>query len=703
MITFIAREMGLKQAQVKTVSELFDGGATIPFIARYRKELTGSLDEVAIAAIRDSITKFKELAARKQAIISSLQERSLMTEDLKNNIDRAATRAELEDLYEKFRPKRKTRAQAAKEQGLEPLALYLLRQQSGDLTLEAEKFVDKEKGVENFEQALGGARDILAESFNEDAAIRWEIRKLFTSKGMIISSVKKGKESEGVKFSDYFDWSEPAVKSPSHRILAMLRGEAESILTVHLLPSEELAISAMEKRVIKNDTMAARQVKAAIRDGYKRLISKSLEKETLTSLKQRADKESITVFANNIKELLLAPPLGQKIVLAIDPGFRSGCKVVCLDRQGALLHHGVIYPFADSATAAKTLKTLTLKYKTEAIAIGNGTAGRETEAFVRKAEINDKIQIIMVDESGASIYSASETARKEFPNHDITVRGSVSIGRRLMDPLAELVKIDPKSIGVGQYQHDVDQKLLQNSLADVVATCVNRVGVEVNTASPELLAHVAGLNASIAANIVKFRKENGPFSSRKELLKIPRLGPKAFEQCAGFLRIHDGRNPLDKSGIHPESYGIVEAMAKDKGLTVQELVGNESVITTIDLASHVTPTTGMVTLKDIAAELARPGRDPRESFQAFSFDDTIHEIKDLLPGMRVPGLITNVTAFGAFVDIGVHQDGLVHISHLADHFIKDPNEVVKVRQQVEVTILEVDIKRKRISLSMRKN
>jgi len=703
MITFIAREMGLKQAQVKTVSELFDGGATIPFIARYRKELTGSLDEVAIAAIRDSITKFKELAARKQAIISSLEERSLMTEDLKNGIDRAANRAELEDLYEKFRPKRKTRAQAARQQGLEPLALYLLRQQNGNPAIEAEKFVDKEKGIENFEQALGGARDILAESFNEDAAIRSEIRKLFTSKSMIISSVKKGKEIEGAKFSDYFDWSEPAVKSPSHRILAMLRGEAESILTVHLLPSEELAVSAMEKRVIKNDTMAAGEVKAAIRDAYKRLISKSLEKETLTSLKQRADKESIIVFANNIKELLLAPPLGQKIVLAIDPGFRSGCKVVCLDRQGALLHHDVIYPFADSATAAKTLKMLTLKYKIEAVAIGNGTAGRETEAFVRKAEINDKIQIIMVDESGASIYSASETARKEFPNHDITVRGSVSIGRRLMDPLAELVKIDPKSIGVGQYQHDVDQKLLQNSLADVVATCVNRVGVEVNTASPELLAHVAGLNASIAANIVKFRKENGPFSSRKELLKIPRLGPKAFEQCAGFLRIRNGINPLDKSGIHPESYGIVEAIAKDKGLTVEELVGNESVITTIDLASHVTPTTGMVTLKDIAAELARPGRDPRESFQAFSFDDTIHEIKDLVPGMRVPGLITNVTAFGAFVDIGVHQDGLVHISHLADHFIKDPNEVVKVRQQVEVTILEVDIRRKRISLSMRKN
>jgi uncharacterized protein len=703
MITTIAKELGLKPGQVETVTQLFDEGATIPFIARYRKERTGSLDEVAIADIRDRVAKAKELSARKQAIVSSLEERDLITNDLRTAIDRASTRTDLEDLYEKYRPKRKTKAQAARELGLDPLAALLLKQTNNDPFTEARRFVNPDKGVETPEQALAGARDILAETVNEDAAIRSALRRFFTSKAQIKSTVKKGKDNDGAKFRDYFDWSEPAAKTPSHRILAMFRGEAESFLTVHVLPPEETALSMIENRVIKNNTKAAQEIKAAIKDAYKRLIGKSLEKEAMATLKLSADQESIKVFASNIKELLLFPPLGQKRVLAIDPGFRTGCKVVCLDRQGALLHHDVIYPFSNADKTANTLKKMTQKYKTEAVAIGNGTAGRETEAFVRAANLDDSIRIIMVDESGASIYSASETARNEFPDHDITVRGSVSIGRRLMDPLAELVKIDPKSIGVGQYQHDVDQKLLQNALGDVIETCVNRVGVEVNTASPELLAHVAGLNKTIAANIVKYREANGPFSRLRELLKVPRLGPKAFEQCAGFLRIHDGANPLDKSGIHPESYKTVEAMAKNAGHTVKELVGNEALVKTMDLAPYVTETTGMVTLKDIAAELARPGRDPRESFKAFSFDDTIHEIKDLVPGMRVPGLVTNVTAFGAFVDIGVHQDGLVHISQLADRYVKDPNEVVKVRQQVEVTILEVDIKRKRISLSMRKS
>ncbi len=703
MITTIAKELGVTPGQVKTVTQLFDEGATIPFIARYRKERTGSLDEVAIAAIRDRLAKAKELASRKQAIVTSLEERDLITKDLRSAIDRASTRTDLEDLYEKYRPKRKTKAQAARELGLDPLATQLLKQTNTDPMTEARPFVNPDKGVGTPEQALAGARDILAETVNEDAAIRSALRRFFTSKAQIKSTVKKGKDSDGAKFRDYFDWSEPAAKSPSHRILAMFRGEAESFLTVHVLPPEETALSMIETRVIKNNTKAAQEVKAAIKDAYKRLMGKSLEKETITNLKLSADQASIKVFAGNIKELLLFPPLGQKRVLAIDPGFRTGCKVVCLDRQGALLHHDVIYPFSNSDKTGNTLKKLTQKYKTEAVAIGNGTAGRETEAFVRAANLDDSIQIIMVDESGASIYSASETARNEFPDHDITVRGSVSIGRRLMDPLAELVKIDPKSIGVGQYQHDVDQKLLQNALSDVIEICVNRVGVEVNTASPELLTHVAGLNKTMAANIVKYREANGPFALRRELLKVPRLGPKAFEQCAGFLRIHDGANPLDSSGIHPESYKTVEAMAKNAGHTVKELVGNETLVKTMDLAPYVTETTGMVTLKDIAAELARPGRDPRESFKAFSFDDTIHEIKDLVPGMRVPGLVTNVTAFGAFVDIGVHQDGLVHISQLADRYVKDPNEVVKVRQQVEVTILDVDIKRKRISLSMRKS
>ncbi len=701
MITTIARDLKLAPAQVQTIADFFDQGATIPFIARYRKEQTGSLDEVVIAEIRDRITKFKEFSARHQAIVTSLEERALMTEGLRQALGQATTKAELEDLYEKFRPKRKTKAQAARELGLEPLAMALLKQRDRDPGIEALPFMDTAKGLETVDQALAGARDILAETVNEDPAIRARVRKLFESKATISARVKKGKEAEGEKFRDYFDWSESAAKSPSHRILAMFRGEAAAILTVHVLPPEETALAIIEQRIVKNSTRAALEVKTAIKDAYKRLMGKSLEKETMATLKQRADQEAIGVFTGNIRELLLFPPLGQKRVLAIDPGFRTGCKIVCLDGQGTLVHHGVIYPFADSDKAARILKKLTREYSTEAIAIGNGTAGRETEAFVRQAGLGDHIQTIMVDESGASIYSASQIARDEFPDQDITVRGAISIGRRLMDPLAELVKIDPKSIGVGQYQHDVDQKALQTALDDVISFCVNRVGVEVNTASAALLTHVAGLNTTIAANIVNFRQENGPFTTRRDLLKVPRLGPRAFEQSAGFLRISDGKNPLDRSGIHPESYTIVETMAKDSGHTVKALVGNPSLVKRIDLAPYCTDTRGMVTLEDIAAELARPGRDPRETFKPFEFDDTIHEIKDLVPGMRVPGLVTNVTAFGAFVDIGVHQDGLVHISQLADRFVKNPNEVVKVRQQVTVTVLEVDIQRRRISLSMR--
>ena len=700
-ITIISRELNISAENVSAVVTLLEEGASLPFIARYRKERTGSLDEVAIGLIRDRMDQLKALDERKTAIIKSLTERELLTQQLLEEIQAAASLTGLEDVYEKYRPKKRTRAQDAREKGLEPLAGFLLKQSDQDPFLEAERYISPEKGIESAQAALSGARDILAETMNEDADIRAKIRNLFMNTAMIQSFVKKGKEEEGAKFKDYFDWSENAFKSPSHRVLAMFRGQNEDILTVHVLPDENQALSLIEDRYVKNGSKSAEEVRTAVKDGYKRLLSKSMEKECMAELKSRADVTAIGVFAANLKELLLSAPLGQKRILALDPGFRTGCKLVCLDAQGKLLHHDVVY-LHETASGKETLLKLVKAYKIEAVAIGNGTAGRETEAFVRGLGLETHIHIVMVDESGASIYSASELARKEFPDHDITVRGAVSIGRRLMDPLSELVKLDPKSIGVGQYQHDVDQKRLKKSLDDVVIFCVNKVGVEVNTAGRELLARVSGLNDTIAGNMVLFRNENGPFRSRKVFLKVPRLGPKAFEQAAGFLRIHDGGHPLDRSGIHPESYAVVEKMAKDLKMEIQDLLMNPESISKIDLKQYVTESIGLPTLKDILKELASPGRDPRKQFQAFSFDDTIHDIKDLAPGMKVPGIVTNVTAFGAFVDIGVHQDGLVHISRLADRFVKNPAEVVKVRQAVTVTVLEVDVKRKRISLSMKK-
>ena len=700
-ITIISRELNLSPENVSSVVKLLEEGATLPFIARYRKERTGSLDEVAIGLIRDRMDQLKALDERKTAILKSLTERSLLTQQLLEEIQAAASLTGLEDIYEKYRPKKRTRAQDAREKGLEPLAGFLLKQPDQDPLPEAERYINPEKGVESARDALSGARDILAETMNEDPYIRAKIRNLFIHTAMIQSSVKKGKEEEGAKFKDYFDWSENAFKTPSHRVLAMFRGRNEDILTVHVLPDEEKAVSLIQDRYVKNRSKSAEEVRTAIKDGYKRLLSKSIEKECMTELKAKADEISIGVFAANLKELLLSAPLGQKTILALDPGFRTGCKLVCLDAQGKLLHHDVVY-LHDTAAGKEALLKLVKAYKIEAVAIGNGTAGRETEAFVRGLGLAGAIPIVMVDESGASIYSASETARQEFPDHDITVRGAVSIGRRLMDPLSELVKLDPKSIGVGQYQHDVDQKRLKKSLDDVVIFCVNKVGVEVNTAGQELLARVSGLNDTIAGNMISFRNENGPFRSRKAFLKVPRLGPKAFEQAAGFLRIHDGGHPLDRSGIHPESYAVVEKMVKDLKMEIQDILMNQEQIAKIDLNRYVTESIGLPTLRDIVKELASPGRDPRKQFQTFRFDDTIHDIKDLVPGMKVPGIVTNVTAFGAFVDIGVHQDGLVHISQLADRFVKNPAEVVTVRQTVIVTVLEVDVKRKRISLSMKK-
>ncbi|WP_321417172.1 Tex family protein [uncultured Desulfobacter sp.] len=701
----ISRDTGLKENQVAAVLDLLEQGSTVPFIARYRKERTGSLDEVAISDIRDRAKLLKELEARKQAIIKSLEERALYTKALAQQIENADTMTRLEDVYEKYRPKRRTRASIAREKGLEPLALMILAPKAPvDLQKEASKFIGPD--VTNPEEVWAGVRDIIAEIINEDASIRSGIRDLFVKTAMISSTAIKSKAEEGAKFKDYFDWQEPAFKAPSHRILAMLRGAAEKFLRIHVLPEEKKALRIIHaiypgKRQVT--PQSREQILGAAEDAYKRLLSKSIENEVLRGLKQKADEKAVAVFSNNLRQVLLSPPLGGRPVLAIDPGFRTGCKIACLDATGKLVHHDVIHPHSPNGktSAAQLIPKLVKRHKIRAIAVGNGTAGRETESFIRELTLPEDVDVIMVDESGASIYSASETAREEFPDHDITVRGAVSIGRRLMDPLAELVKVEPKSIGVGQYQHDVDQNMLQTALDDVVVSCVNQIGVEANTASKQLLSRVSGLNAGIAANMVKYRDENGAFVSRTDFLKVPRLGKKAFEQAAGFLRIQNGKNPLDRSGIHPESYTVVKQMAKDLGCRVEEMMTTKAPVHGMDLTPYVTETTGLPTLKDIVSELAAPGRDPRQPFQAFSFDKNIHEITDLVPDMVVPGIVTNVTAFGAFVDIGVHQDGLVHISQLADRFVKDPNEVVKVRQQVKVRVLEVDIARKRISLSMK--
>ncbi len=703
----IAGELKVRAQQVQATAELLTGGATVPFIARYRKEATGTLDEVAIAAIRDRLEQLAELDKRREAIVGSLQERNLLTDELKAKLDAAETMAVLEDIYLPFRPKRRTRATIAKEKGLEPLA-DLLQAQQADTNPQAEaaKYISEEKGVPSADEALAGARDILAERVSENAELREGMRKLFSEKGTIRSRVIKGKETEGAKFKDYFEWSEPVVSAPSHRVLAMRRGETEGFLMLEVAPEESTAVAMAEKQFVTGRGPASEQVRQAVQDGYKRLLAPSMETEVRMELKKQADEAAIAVFAQNLRELLLAAPLGQKNVLALDPGYRTGCKTVVLDRQGKLLHHDVIYlthSQREAEQAAAVVLALCDKFKIEAIAIGNGTASRETESFVRKLGLPASIAIVMVNESGASVYSASEVAREEFPDQDVTVRGAVSIGRRLMDPLAELVKIDPKSIGVGQYQHDVDQTGLKRGLDDVVISCVNNVGVEVNTASRQLLTYVSGLGSQLAKNIVEHRNANGPFRSRKQLMEVPRLGAKAFEQAAGFLRIRDGENALDASAVHPESYHVVERMAADAGCKVADLLRDESLRKKVEPRKYVSDTVGLPTLNDIMQELAKPGRDPREKFEAFAFAEGVEKIEDVQPGMKLPGIVTNVTAFGAFVDIGVHQDGLVHVSQLADRFVKDPNEVVKVQQRVMVTVMEVDLERKRIALSMRTN
>jgi len=696
--------MDLRPKQVEAVLGLLSEGATIPFIARYRKEATNSLDEVAVSDIRDRSIQLEELDRRRDAILKSLRDQEKLTDDLAAKIQGAETLAVLEDIYLPFKPKRRTRASIARERGLESLAQSLFQQEDFDPSVVAAPFVDPEKEIDAIEDALSGARDIIAEWITENQEARAFMRSLFLEKGILVSTVDSGKEEEGAKYKDYFEWEEPLKKAPSHRILAMRRGENEGILTLRLAPEEARARALLESLFITGHFETSEQVRLAIHDSYKRLLSHSMETEVRMTSKKRADEEAIRIFAGNLRQLLLSPPLGQKKILAIDPGFRTGCKVVCLDSQGKLLHSDTVFPhFSNSKTvhAEKTIKDLCNRFHVDAIAIGNGTAGRETETFIKGLSLEKKVQTIMVNESGASVYSASEAGREEFPDHDITVRGAVSIGRRLMDPLAELVKIDPKSIGVGQYQHDVDQKALRKSLDDVVTSCVNRVGVEVNTASRQLLTYVSGLGPQLAQNIVQHREENGPFASRKALMKVPRLGAKAFEQAAGFLRIRSDLHPLDGSAVHPESYPIVAAMAKDLQCSIKELMENGSIRNGIQKEKYVTETVGLPTLNDILEELAKPGRDPREQFENIAFKDGVEKIEDLEPGMNLPGVVTNITAFGAFVDIGVHQDGLVHVSQMADRFIKDPNEVVKVYQKVNVRVLNVDIKRKRISLSLK--
>ncbi|MBN8652259.1 MAG: RNA-binding transcriptional accessory protein [Cytophagales bacterium] len=702
----IATELNLKLEQVTCVVELLAGGATIPFIARYRKEVTGSLDEVVLAAIRDRQEQLLELEKRRDAILKSIEKQERLTPELARLIEQAETLNELEDIYLPYKPKRKTRASVAKDKGLEPLATVLFEQQEKNIDALSKTFVDAEKGVANEQEALDGARDIIAEWISENQEARQKVRELFWAEGVIEAAVIKSKaeSEEAQKFKDYFDWKEPIQKTPSHRLLAMRRAEKEGFITLNVEPEEQQVITSLEKQFVKGTSKASEQVSLAVKDSYKRLLKPSLETEIRVESKIKADAEAIQVFAANLKKLLLASPLGQKRVLALDPGFRTGTKLVCLDEQGALLFDTVLYqnePQRETAKSATIVLGLCDRFKIEAIAIGNGTASRETETFVKGIGLPKEILIVMVNESGASVYSASDVAREEFPNHDVTVRGAVSIGRRLKDPLAELVKIDAKSIGVGQYQHDVDQPKLKAGLDDVVVSCVNSVGVELNTASKELLSYVSGLGPQLAKSIVEYRNQHGAFADRKALLKVPRLGEKAFEQCAGFLRIRDSKNPLDASAVHPERYELVEKFAQDLGCTVKDLMTSAELRRKLDLKKYVSATVGLPTLTDILTELEKPGRDPREKFEVFEFAEGVHEIKHLKIGMKLPGIVTNVTAFGAFVDIGVHQDGLVHISHLSDKFVKDPNTIVAVQQKVQVTVVEVDIPRKRIALSMK--
>ncbi|WP_075352160.1 Tex family protein [Algoriphagus marinus] len=701
----IAQELQIRPNQVKATLELLDGGGTVPFISRYRKEATGELDEVQVAGIRDRVEQLRELDKRKEAILKSIQEQGKLTPELEGKVKGAETMSKLEDIYLPYKPKRRTKGMIAKEKGLEPLAELIFSQKSIDLDSEASNYLDAEKEVNSIEEALQGARDIISEWVNENAELREKMRKLFLTEGNFTSRVIPGKEAEAIKYKDYFEWSEPIKTAPSHRVLAMRRGEKELFLLLDTVPEEAAAIHLMEKEILADSSNSSvDQVRLAIKDAYKRLLKPSMETEVRLITKKKADEEAIKVFTENLKQLLLGAPLGEKSVMAIDPGFRTGCKLVCLGPQGQFLHYEAIFPHEAnrrSQEAAMNVKGLVEKFGIQAIAIGNGTAGRETEAFVKSLGLSKSVIVTMVNEAGASIYSASDVAREEFPDLDLTVRGAVSIGRRLMDPLAELVKIDPKSIGVGQYQHDVDQYALKNALDDTVISAVNGVGVDLNTASKQLLTYVSGLGPVLAQNIVDFRNENGPFASRAQLKKVPRLGEKAFEQAAGFLRINHAKQLLDRSAVHPERYALVAQMAKDVNASVEELMGSDELRDRINLKKYVSDTVGLPTLQDILAELAKPGRDPRANFEVFAFEESVNSMSDLKVGMKLPGVVTNITAFGAFVDVGVHQDGLVHLSHLADRFIKDPNEVVSVNQKVQVTVMEVDIARKRIGLSMK--
>ena len=712
----IANSLGIGEKYVAATLSLLEEGCTIPFIARYRKERTGSLDEVQIAAISDRYEKLLEIQKRKETIIKTINDLDKMTPQLQERIDKCWDATELEDIYLPYKPKRRTRAQVAREQGLEPLALLLMKQREHDPERAAERFIKGD--IKTVEEALKGAQDIVAETVSEDERTRQQLRNAFQRQAVITSKVVKAKADtdEAAKYSDYFDWSEPLKRCSSHRLLAMRRGEAEGILRISISPDDEEACERLKRHYVYGNTPCGRLVSEAIDDGYKRLLKPSIETEFAALSKQKADEEAIRVFAENLRQLLLGAPLGQKRVMGVDPGFRTGCKIVCLDAQGNLLHHDAIFPHPPvnkRTEAALAIQRMISKYQIEAISIGNGTASRETDAFIKdvlagRYNIDTKStsktaspQVFVVSESGASVYSASKIARDEFPDEDVTVRGAVSIGRRLMDPLAELVKIDPKSIGVGQYQHDVDQTLLKHSLDQTVESCVNSVGVDLNTASQHLLMYVSGLGATLAKNIVDYRREHGAFTSRAQLLKVPRLGPSAYQQCAGFLRIRDGKNPLDNSAVHPESYAIVEQMAKDQGCSVSDLINNKDKRDAIQLNKYVTPDVGMPTLTDILSELEKPGRDPREQLEAFEFDKNVSTIDDLVEGMILPGIVTNITNFGAFVDIGVHQDGLVHISQMANRRIAHPLDVVKLHQHVTVRVIEVDHRRHRISLSMK--
>lgn len=699
--SMIATALNIAERQVKNTITLLEGGATIPFISRYRKESTSGLNEVQIGEIKERHDKLCEIAKRKDTILNTIEEQGKLTAELKKRIETCWNATELEDIYLPYKPKRKTRAEAARQKGLEPLATILMMQRENNLMARARTFLNKD--VKDEEEALKGARDIIAEQVSEDERSRNQLRNQFSRQAIITSKVVKGKEEEAIKYKDYFDFSEPLKRCSSHRLLAIRRGEAEGLLKVSISPNDEECAERLERNYVRGNNECSRQVQEAVHDAYKRLLKPSIETEFAVLSKEKADEEAIRVFAGNLRQLLLAPPLGQKRVMGIDPGYRTGCKVVCLDAQGNLLHNETIYPHppkSEHAISARKLTKLVEQYQIEAIAIGNGTASRETETFVTNQRYDRKLQVFVVSEDGASIYSASKIAREEFPDYDVTVRGAVSIGRRLMDPLAELVKIEAKSIGVGQYQHDVDQTALKKSLDLTVESCVNSVGVNLNTASRHLLTYVSGLGPTLAQNIVDYRKENGPFASRKELMKVPRMGAKAFEQCAGFLRIPEAKNPLDNSAVHPESYAVVERIAKDMKCTVEELIKDKDIRSKIDIRKYVTDQIGLPTLTDIMAELEKPGRDPRQAIKVFEFDKNVKTIDDLKEGMILPGIITNITNFGCFVDVGIKENGLVHVSQLCRQYVSDPTTLVSIHQHVQVKVMDIDRERKRIQLTM---